>query len=138
MRKVISAVVLASMAMSANAMDPVVKGALIGIGGTILVQQIMKPSYPVPPPVVEIRQGPMMATAPGYVGGVPLPPQYASPDQRIIFCAQNRTAAGEDSSEAWAYCQQWEWNDRKDRNRRMREASERADQDYRSIRQSRY
>lgn len=148
MRKSVIAVILAASALGAQAQQfspttGAITGGLIGhaigkgdplatLAGAIIGIQMSDGQRRPPPQTVEIRQAPMYATAPGYAGGVPVHAQ--TPDYRIMSCVQNRTYAGQAPEEAYSYCEQWEWNERKERNRRMREARDQANLDFQSYR----
>jgi len=129
MRKVILSTVLASLAFSATAMDPALKGALIGVGGTLLVQRLMTPSNPPPAPVLEIRTEPQYATMRGTPYGVPV----ASPNARIP-CDEQYFEGEYNPPRAFQYCREFRRLVVEEYNRQQREgiayARQRAREDF--------
>jgi hypothetical protein len=129
MRKVILSTVMASLAFSATAMDPALKGALIGVGGTLLVQRLMTPSNPPPAPILEIRTEPQYATMRGTPYGVPV----ASPNARIP-CDEQYFEGEYNPPRAFQYCREFRRLVVEEYNRQQREgiayARQRAREDF--------
>jgi hypothetical protein len=129
MRKVISAIVLSAVAVSANAMDPALKGALIGVGGTLLIQRLMTPSNPPPAPILEIRTEPQYATMRGTPYGVPV-----SPPNARIPCDEQYFEGEYNPARAFQYCREFRRLVVEEYNRQQREgiayARQRAREDF--------
>jgi hypothetical protein len=103
----------------------------ITVIGAIAGAQIANRTQHNPPPTYEVRQGPTYATVPGHTVGVPV----STPQQQLVVNCDRQYYDGEfNPPVANAYCNQLQWNFQKDQNRRMREASERADREFKYYR----